>query len=123
MRDAEAQFSTSARIGPKKQVGQAYGVRQGKEKKLKTSYVHGYDLKESTRLQDQASTLVELLHSDTVFPSGSKILEAGCGVGAQTVTLARNNPETLITSIDISENSVSIAKSTAEAAGNLCRQA
>jgi ubiquinone/menaquinone biosynthesis C-methylase UbiE len=45
------------------------------------------------------------------------VLEAGCGVGAQTVTLASNNPNALITSIDISENSVAIAKSTVEAAG------
>ena len=56
-------------------------------------YVHGYDHRETLRLQDQASTLVELLHSDTSYPPGSRVLEAGCGVGAQTVTLARNSPE------------------------------
>ena len=33
-------------------------------------------------------TLVELLHSDTAYPAGSQVLEAGCGVGAQTITLA-----------------------------------
>ncbi len=69
-------------------------------------YVHGYDSRESLRLNDQASTLVELLHSDTIYPAGSKILEAGCGVGAQTITLARNNPESDIISIDISEDSI-----------------
>ena len=63
-------------------------------------YVHGYDSRESLRLNDQASTLVELLHSDTIYPAGSKILEAGCGVGAQTITLARNNPESDIISIE-----------------------
>jgi tRNA A58 N-methylase Trm61 len=46
--------------------------------------------------------LVELLHSDTSYPAGSRVLEAGCGVGAQTVTLARNSPGALITSVDIS---------------------
>ena len=56
------------------------------------AYVHGYDPRESIRLQDQAGTLVELLHSDTAYPPGSMVLEAGCGVGAQTVTLARNSP-------------------------------
>lgn len=80
-------------------------------------YVHGYDQRESLRLNDQASTLVELLHSDTVYPSGSKILEAGCGVGAQTITLARNNPESAITSIDISEDSIVEARRKIEAAG------
>ncbi len=32
------------------------------------------------RLQDQASTLVELLHYDTSYPAGSRVLEAGGGV-------------------------------------------
>jgi len=80
-------------------------------------YVHGYDPRENLRLQDQASTLVELLHSDTAYPPGSRILEAGCGVGAQTVTLARNSPEARVTSIDISETSVAEARAKVEAAG------
>lgn len=69
-------------------------------------YVHGYDPQENTRLQDQATTLVELLHSDTSYPAGSKVLEAGCGIGAQTVALARNSPEASILSIDISNDSI-----------------
>jgi ubiquinone/menaquinone biosynthesis C-methylase UbiE len=81
------------------------------------SYVHGYDPRESIRLQDQASTLVELLLSDTSYPAGSRVLEAGCGVGAQTVTLARNSPNALITSVDISETSVNEARRTVAAAG------
>jgi SAM-dependent methyltransferase len=81
------------------------------------AYVHGYDPRENIRLQDQASTLVELLHSDTAYPAGSRILEAGCGVGAQTVTLARNSPDALITSIDISEISVAEAGRNVAAAG------
>jgi ubiquinone/menaquinone biosynthesis C-methylase UbiE len=80
-------------------------------------YIHGYDLRENIRLQDQASTLVELLHSDTIYPAGSKVLEAGCGVGAQTVTLAQNSPEAEIISVDISDNSVITARMNAKAAG------
>jgi replicative DNA helicase len=34
-------------------------------------YVHGYHPRESTRLQDQAATLVDLLHSDTFYPPGT----------------------------------------------------
>ena len=41
------------------------------------SYVHGYDPRENLRLQDQAATLAELLHSDTAYPAGSRVLEAG----------------------------------------------
>lgn len=77
---------------------------------MNKTYVHGYDPRENIRLQDQASTLVELLHSDTSYPTGSRVLEVGCGVGAQTVTLASNSPNALITSIDISEDSVAEAR-------------
>jgi ubiquinone/menaquinone biosynthesis C-methylase UbiE len=77
---------------------------------MSTSYVHGYDVRERIRLQDQADTLVELLHADTTYPAGSLVLEAGCGVGAQTVTLARNSPDALITSVDISQSSLAEAK-------------
>jgi len=81
------------------------------------AYVHGYDSRENRRLQDQANTLVELLHSDTSYPAGSRVLEAGCGVGAQTVTLARNSPNASFISIDISGDSVTEAKRAVEYAG------
>lgn len=81
------------------------------------AYVHGYDPRENIRLQDQATTLVNLLHSDTVFPAGSRVLEAGCGVGAQTVTLARNSPGASIIAVDISETSVAEAEQKVMAAG------
>jgi ubiquinone/menaquinone biosynthesis C-methylase UbiE len=84
---------------------------------MSKKYVHGYDLRESIRLQDQASTLVELLHSDTSYPAGSRVLEAGCGIGAQTITLARNSPDACITSIDIAESSLAEAKRRVEGAG------
>jgi ubiquinone/menaquinone biosynthesis C-methylase UbiE len=84
---------------------------------MNKAYVHGYDHQEYIRLQDQASTLVELLHSDTSYPAGSRVLEVGCGVGAQTVTIARNSPNALITSVDISETSLIEAKRKVAAAG------
>ena len=81
------------------------------------SYVHGYDSRENRRLQDQANTLVELLHFDTAYQAGSLVLEAGCGVGAQTVTLAQNSPNASFISIDICKNSISKAKRAIESAG------
>ena len=80
-------------------------------------YVHGYDPRENIRLQDQASTLVELLHSDTTYPAGSKVLEAGCGVGAQTLTLVKNSPHASFISVDISEKSIREAKGKIREAG------
>lgn len=73
-------------------------------------YVHGYSDRESERLADQALALTSLLHDDTRYPSGSTVLEAGCGIGAQTVILARNSPDAWITSIDISEDSLAHAR-------------
>ena len=73
------------------------------------AYVHGYDPREAERLADQAGTLVELLHSDTRYMPGDRVLEAGCGVGAQTTTLAANSPEALFTSVDIEPASVAEA--------------
>lgn len=75
-------------------------------------YVHGYSARESERLADQAQTLTSLLHDDTQYPAGARVLEAGCGIGAQTVILARNSPEALITSIDISAESLKRAEET-----------
>jgi ubiquinone/menaquinone biosynthesis C-methylase UbiE len=81
------------------------------------AYVHGYDSTESLRLHDQAASLVELLHADTAYPAGATVLEAGCGVGAQTVALARNSPQAAITSIDVSPSSLLQAARAADEAG------
>ena len=82
-----------------------------------SGYVHGYSLREATRLADQADTLAELLHGDTRYPRGSRVLECGCGVGAQTVLLAAASPEAAIVSVDISPASLEQAKARTEAAG------
>ena len=81
------------------------------------AYVHGYSSSESRRLVDQATTLAELLHWDTAFPANSDVLEAGCGVGAQTVTIARNSPLARIRSVDISPDSLMAAKDCVTRAG------
>lgn len=84
---------------------------------MNASYVHGYDPRERTRLEDQASTLVELLHADTAFPPGSLVLEAGCGVGAQTVTLAAQSPGARIVALEISATYLAEARRKVTKAG------
>ena len=81
------------------------------------SYVHGYEERESERLRDQAGALVDLLHHDTAYPEGSAVLEAGCGVGAQTVTLAARSPGARFTSVDLSADTVEVARRRVRAAG------
>ena len=80
-------------------------------------YVHGYHPRENERLRDQAGTLVDLLHADTAYPGGSMVLEVGCGVGAQTVTLAQRSPDALFTSVDVSAVSIAEARRRADLAG------
>jgi ubiquinone/menaquinone biosynthesis C-methylase UbiE len=77
---------------------------------MQSDYVHGYTDRESDRLKDQANSLSEILHHDSIFPKYSRILEAGCGVGAQTRIIAQKNPDSQFISIDISESSVDKAR-------------
>jgi ubiquinone/menaquinone biosynthesis C-methylase UbiE len=90
---------------------------------LMKTYVHGYSEKESNRLADQAGTLAELLHYDTRYPSGSKVLEAGCGIGAQTSILTQNCPHAQFVSIDISQDSIDQARKVINAENVIFRQA
>lgn len=74
------------------------------------SYVHGYSDREMQRLYEQAEILEDILHSDTAFAPGAKVLEAGCGVGAQTRLLLKRSPKANFTCIDISEASLAKAR-------------
>jgi len=80
-------------------------------------YVHGYSQREAQRLIDQATTVSDYLHYDSIWEKGSKILEVGCGVGAQTEIIATKNPESQIIAIDISKESIEIAKSKIKSLG------
>ncbi len=80
-------------------------------------YVHGYSQKEADRLNDQADSLAQLIHHDSRWPAGSRILEAGCGVGAQTKTVAAQNPQSQFVSIDISPASIAEARERIAALG------
>jgi SAM-dependent methyltransferase len=77
---------------------------------MDTSYVHGYAEPEARRLGDQADTLAELLHAGTAYPAGSRVLEVGCGVGAQTAHLVARSPGAHLTAIDVSAESLAQAE-------------
>jgi len=69
-------------------------------------YVHGHSDTEAERLHYQATKLADLLHWDTRYLPGSRVLEAACGVGGQTVILAKNSPGAQFVSVDISSESL-----------------
>jgi SAM-dependent methyltransferase len=73
------------------------------------AYVHGYSQRETRRLYEQAEILEPILHEGTAFGAGERVLEAGCGVGAQTRLLTKRSPDAIFTCIDISEKSIAAA--------------
>ncbi len=80
-------------------------------------YVHGYHDREAERLLAQARSVVDLLHADTRYESGSRVLEVGCGTGAQTVSLATNSPDAHFVSFDRSAISLRTARERVKAIG------
>jgi SAM-dependent methyltransferase len=89
----------------------------GTDATMSQTYVHGYGSRERARLQDQADALAALLHADTGYAAGSRVLEAGCGIGAQTVSLARRSPGARIVALDLSRESVMAARGKVTTAG------
>ena len=75
-----------------------------------SDYIHGRSSREAERLDYRASRLADVLHAGTRYPVGSTVLEAACGVGAQTVILAQNSPGAHFICIDISPKSLSEAE-------------
>ncbi|GGV49608.1 methyltransferase type 11 [Streptomyces longisporoflavus] len=73
-------------------------------------YVHGYSRREASRLEDQADTLAALLHGGTAYPAGSRVLEVGCGVGAQTAHLVDSSPDAHFVAVDRSADSLAKAR-------------
>lgn len=69
-------------------------------------YVHGYADEELDRLTGSANTLAHLLHQGMAYPEGALVLEAGCGVGAQTRHVLSNSPGIRLVSVDIARTSL-----------------
>lgn len=84
--------------------------QQGGPMTTTTAYVHGYSAYEARRLGDQADTLAKLLHCGTAFPAGSRVLEVGCGIGAQTAHLVASSPDAQVVAIDVSDDSLAHAR-------------
>ena len=81
------------------------------------AYVHGYHRRENERLLDQAGTLVELLHADTRYPAGSRVLEAGAASAPRPSPWPGDSPEARFTSVDVSADSIAEARRRVGAAG------
>jgi ubiquinone/menaquinone biosynthesis C-methylase UbiE len=76
------------------------------ELEQETGYVHGFTREEQDRLMRQARFLEHRIHDRLPFWKCRRLLEVGCGVGAQTEILLRHFPELQVTGIDRSETNL-----------------
>jgi ubiquinone/menaquinone biosynthesis C-methylase UbiE len=75
-----------------------------------SDYIHGYNEQEFQRLLHQAEFLAPYIFENLDFSSSKKILEPGCGVGAQTRIIAKISPNAQIVSFDRAEAPILKAK-------------
>lgn len=73
-------------------------------------YLHGYRAEERERLHRQARFLEPMVHDRLPFRRRKRVIEVGCGVGAQTEILLRHFPELHVTGIDIQEDQLAEAR-------------
>ena len=85
---------------------------------MASGYVHGYTPREAERLHDQAHTLRDLLHHDSIWPPGSRVLEVGTGVGATTAIVSARNPAVRFISLDFAAASLRQAARELRAGGS-----
>lgn len=73
-------------------------------------YIHTFTKEEQDRLVRQGELLEPHLHKYIDLSGCSRLLEIGCGVGAQLRLLFRRYPHLHMTGIDISENQIQRAR-------------
>ncbi len=79
------------------------------------SYIHTYHPSEQARLVAQAEILQPWLYDGwEVLPSPRRVLEVGCGVGAQLRFLKERFPEARLTGLDRSSEQLSVASRAVE---------
>lgn len=64
------------------------------------AYIHGFSEEEQNRLLSQNEVLAPYIYSNLDFSSFTHIVEIGCGVGAQMITLLNSCPGLSITGIE-----------------------
>ncbi|WP_051229145.1 class I SAM-dependent methyltransferase [Paludibacterium yongneupense] len=82
---------------------------QGHQRSIEFPYVHGFSPVEQERLARQARFLEHKVYQSIEFNNVDRVLEVGCGVGAQTEILLRRYPDIRIAGIDFSEKQLAAA--------------
>ena len=77
---------------------------------MPTPYIHGYSDTEQQRLLAQARFLEPEVHGRMDLPAQGRLLELGCGVGAQTEILLERHPGLDITAVDYQSTQLEAAR-------------
>ena len=85
-------------------------IRAMSAEKPANDYLHGFSEKEQDRLQRQALQIEHQVHDRLPFRRSHKLLEVGCGVGAQTEILLRYFPKLHVTGVDRSAENLEKAR-------------
>lgn len=72
-------------------------------------YLHGFTKKEQDRLLHQARFLEPYVYAGIDLEFNKRLLEVGCGVGAQTEILLRRFPDLKIDGVDFSKEQLAVA--------------
>ena len=81
----------------------------GRVPETPTGYLHGYSEPERERLHRQARFLEPMVHDRLPYRRRKRLLEVGCGVGAQTEILLRHFPDIHVTGVEINEDQLAEA--------------
>ncbi len=76
----------------------------------KQGYIHGYSRAEQARLAAQSKFLEPMVFAGVDFSRAKRVLEIGCGVGAQTQILLRRFPKIFVQGVDVSPAQIARAK-------------
>jgi SAM-dependent methyltransferase len=75
-----------------------------------TGYLHGYRSEEEERLRHQAQFFAPLVHDRLPFSECKRLVEVGCGVGAQSAILLKSFPELRVTGVDVNPSQIEAAR-------------
>jgi ubiquinone/menaquinone biosynthesis C-methylase UbiE len=75
-----------------------------------SEYLHGYTKQEQDRLIHQARFLEPYVYAGVDLEHTHRLLEVGCGVGAQTKIITRRFPDLKIDGVDLSKEQLDTAK-------------
>lgn len=92
-----------------KKTPHAQSVSQDISQSISLAYIHGYDDVEQKRLIAQAAYLAPEVYPGVDFTKCKRVLEIGCGVGAQTKILLKRFPKLSIDAVDLSASQLNQA--------------